>query len=53
MLRAVIVKFADPTLLITSDIDDIARLAGAIAKMDFWFFAKLRSNRSLRWHRSL
>lgn len=35
MLRAVIVKFADPTLLIASDIDDIARLAGAIAKMDF------------------
>ena len=35
MLRAVIVEFSDPTLLITGDIDDIARLAGAVAEVNF------------------
>ena len=35
MLRAAILQFSDPTLLITGDIDDIARLAGAIAEKDF------------------
>lgn len=36
MLRAAIVQFSDPTLLITGDIDDLARLARAIAEQDFF-----------------